>query len=275
MLRSRLGTFVRNDISKIQLINSTNLLHTSSCHEFKRLTKRRDDKSCDIPKIAIILSGCGNLDGTEISECMSATFHICEKGMIPKFYAPDMDICEVIDHYTKEPDCNSPPRNALVESARLSRFSIQPLCECEACHHAGLVLPGGFGAVRTLSDFASKGCDCTVIPDLEKLIQDFSCGKKPIGAICITSVLLARVLQGVKITLGKDCSQDDWPYAEAISIAKQMGAKVEMKDVKGVTRCKKYNVFSTPAWMYKRGTYAEINAGIGKLITMLKKCIRQ
>lgn len=193
--------------------------------------------------------------------------------MVPRFFSPDADICDVIDHYTKESDCNG-PRNALSESARLARSCIMPLCECEACHYSGLIIPGGFGAVRTLSDFASKGCECCVIPELEKVIQEFSCDKKPIGTLCIASVLVARVLQGVKVTLGKDCPKEDWPYSDAIQIVKQMGAKVEMRDVKGVTRCKKYNVFSTPAWMYKKASYCDIHQGIGKLITMLKKCMR-
>nr|XP_050851217.1 glutamine amidotransferase-like class 1 domain-containing protein 3, mitochondrial [Vespula vulgaris] len=274
MLHSQLLKFIRSDVSKFMYFGSSNL-HTSSLLNIKGLSRRRSDKSCDPPKIAIILSGCGYLDGSEISECISTTIHISEKGMIPVFFAPDADICEVIDHYTKEPDNSCSQRNALVESARLARSCIQPLCDCEACNFGALIIPGGFGAVRTLSDFATKGCDCTVIPDLEKLIQDFSCEKKPIGTICIAGVLVARVLEGVKVTLGKDCSPDEWPYAEAIQIIRQMGAKVDMKDVKGVTKCKKYNVFSTPAWMYKPATYCDIHTAIGKLITMLKKCIRQ
>lgn len=65
----------------------------------------------------------------------------------------------------------------------------------------------------------------------------------------------------------------DWPYADAIKKAKDMGARIEMKNVKGVTRCKKYNVVSTPAWMYKPASYLDVHNGIGKLITTLKKCI--
>lgn len=81
---------------------------------------------------------------------MSATLHISEKGMIPTFFAPDVDICDVMDHYTKEADNSCGQRNALVESARLARSCIKPLCECEACNYGALILPGGFGVVRTL-----------------------------------------------------------------------------------------------------------------------------
>ncbi|KAF3427987.1 hypothetical protein E2986_09934 [Frieseomelitta varia] len=254
-----------------------------------------------------ILCGCGYLDGTETTEAISSAIHISQKDMVPRFYAPDIDICDTVDHLTKQSDSKGPSRNGMVEAARLARSEIKPLCECKACTHKALVLPGGFGAAKTLGDslnkfrgfpraletaiffyhrrsisrarihirsnFAEKGADCTVLPDLEKLIEDFYCEKKPIASICIASVLVARVLKGVKITLGKDAPAKDWPYADAIKKARNMGAKIEMRNVKGVTKCKKYNVLSTPAWMYNSASFAEVHNGIGKLIAMLKKSI--
>lgn len=100
-----------------------------------------------------ILCGCGNLDGTEISEAVSAAIHICQRDMRPRFYAPDMEITKTIDHLAKQADTEGPPRNALVEAARICRSCIRPLCECEACMHAALVIPGGFGAAKTLLVF--------------------------------------------------------------------------------------------------------------------------
>ncbi|XP_076667949.1 glutamine amidotransferase-like class 1 domain-containing protein 3, mitochondrial [Andrena cerasifolii] len=222
-----------------------------------------------------ILCGCGALDGTEISEAISAAIHLSQKDMKPLFYAPDVEISDTIDHCTREVDLSNTPRNSFVEAARLARSSIKPLCKCEACMHGGLVIPGGCGAIKTMSDFAEKGLDCTVLPDVQKLIEDFYCEKKPIASICIASVLIARVLKGVKVTLGKESPKEDWPHGDVIKKVKEMGAKVEMKGVKGITRCKKSNVLSTPAWMYKPATYAEIHNSIGKLIAMLKKSMNQ
>lgn len=203
---------------------------------------------------------------------MSAMIHICLKDMKPHFYAPDVNICETVDHFIKKPDPDSPSRNALVEAARIARSDIKPLCQCQACKHEALVIPGGFGAAKTLlviccvdsdlkerlnetnnfvgnftfdakkkiefknkvqgfnllvrftkpisldncirfysivflrrSNFAEKGADCTIHPDLEQIIEDFYYEGKPIASICISSVLVARVLKGVKITLGKEC----------------------------------------------------------------------
>ncbi|KOC70510.1 Enhancing lycopene biosynthesis protein 2 [Habropoda laboriosa] len=108
------------------------------------------------PKITSlqILCGCGYLDGTEISEAVSATIHVAQKDMKPCFYAPDQEICNIIDHCSRKLDPDSSPRNALVEAARLARSSIKPLCECEACTHGALVIPGGFGAAKILLAFA-------------------------------------------------------------------------------------------------------------------------
>ncbi|XP_014485949.1 PREDICTED: ES1 protein homolog, mitochondrial-like [Dinoponera quadriceps] len=230
-----------------------------------------EDEDCALK----ILCGCGALDGTEISEAISTAIHLRQKGMKPLFYAPDVPICGPVNHLTKEIDDNDSSRNALVEAARLARSCIKPLCECEACTHGALILPGGFGAARTMSDFASKGANCTVLPDLAKLIEDFYCEKKPIGSMCIASAIVAKVLKGVKVTLGKESPKEKWPHGEVIKKVRDMGAKLEMKDVKGVTRCKKYNVFSTPAWLYTCATYFEIHEGIGKMIGMLKKCVKK
>lgn len=269
MLRSRILPALQNDLCILTSATACKI------HATRIPCSKKDKRSCEPVPIAVILCGCGALDGTEISEAVSVAIQLSKNNMQPKFYAPDVEICNIVDHCSREPDPKSAPRNALVEAARLARSEIKPLCECEACTHGALIIPGGFGAAKTLSDFAEKGARCTVLPDLEKLIEDFYCEKKPIGAICIASALVAKVLKGTKVTLGKDSPREQWPHAEAIARVKEMGAKVEMKDVKGVTRCKKYNVFSTPAWMYKCATYAEIHNGIGKLIGMMKKCINQ
>ncbi|XP_024944441.1 ES1 protein homolog, mitochondrial-like [Cephus cinctus] len=268
MLRSRIVPILRTGPYRFSVISCN--LHSSVTRSRKRESRRSD---CEQQTVAIILCGCGALDGTEISESISATIHCCQKDLRLKFFAPNIDICGVTDHLTKELDSCGVPRNALVEGARLARSKISSLCECKACEADALIIPGGFGAARTLSDFASKGEDCTLLPDLERVIEEFSCDKKPIGTICIAAALVAKVLQGVKITLGKDKPKEMWPYAAAIPKVKKMGAKIEMKDVRQFTRCKKYNVFSTPAWMYK-GTYSDIHEGIGKMVTAMKKSMK-
>lgn len=99
-----------------------------------------------------VLCGCGGLDGTEISECVSLAISLSQHNFYPKFFAPDVDICGVFNHYNKELDTSGSPRNALVEGARLARSSIKPLCECKTSSGEALIIPGGFGAARTMLD---------------------------------------------------------------------------------------------------------------------------
>ncbi|TGZ51286.1 glutamine amidotransferase-like class 1 domain-containing protein 3, mitochondrial [Temnothorax longispinosus] len=274
MLQPRMASFLRRDIPLTRDFISAlyNNLHTSQISA--GINKMKRNKSCESTPVAVILCGCGRLDGTEISEAISTAIHLRHKNLKPLFYAPDIEISGVVNHLTRKIDTTC-RRNALVEGARLARACIKPLTECEVCTHGALIIPGGFGAARTLSNFAEKGTDCTVLPDLEKLIVDFYCEKKPIGTMCIASALVAKVLKGVTVTLGKESPKEDWPYADAIKKVKAMGAKIEMKDVKGVTLDKNYGVLSTPAWLYEPATYSEVYDGIGKLVAMLKKCINK
>lgn len=96
-----------------------------------------------------ILCGCGALDGTEISEAISVAIHCSQKGFTDEFYAPKVDICEVVDHCTEE--VTDKNRNDLKEAARLARSLIKPLCECSTSSAAALIIIlGGFGAPKTL-----------------------------------------------------------------------------------------------------------------------------
>lgn len=64
--------------------------------------------------------------------------------------------------------------------------------------------PGGFGVAKNLSDWAAKNKECTVRPDLEKIIKAFHGAKKPLGMCCIASVLAAKLLPGCELTVGQD-----------------------------------------------------------------------
>lgn len=67
------------------------------------------------------------------------------------------------------------------------------------CSHSG-----GFGVAKNLSDWAVKNKDCTVQPDVEKIIKAFHKAGKPLGMCCISPILAAKVLPGCEITVGQD-----------------------------------------------------------------------
>ncbi|XP_054286800.1 ES1 protein homolog, mitochondrial-like [Macrosteles quadrilineatus] len=223
-------------------------------------------KSC--PSIAVVLAGCGVNDGTEVHEASAVLSHITRNKAVPHMFAPDVPQFDVINHLECKQDTTH-CRNVLVESARIARGQILPLSELakNSQKYDAVVFPGGFGAAKNLSDFATKGPDCTVIPDVETVIQEFHRCRKPIGLTCIAPILAARVICGVAITLGQNsCDGEKWPYRDAIKAAEQMQAVVENKDVNETTFDRKNLVFSTPAYMYGVAQFHEVDDGIGGMI---------
>jgi len=153
-------------------------------------------------KFAVVLSGCGVFDGAEIHEATLSLLAIARQGATYEIFAPDMDQHHVINHLTgKELDES---RNVLVESARIARGKIRDLEEFNPSGFDGILLPGGFGAAKNLSSWANDGPESMVIPGVEKAIRGMVEAGKPVGALCISPVLLARIFGDVKITIGND-----------------------------------------------------------------------
>lgn len=213
--------------------------------------------------IAVILSGCGHLDGAEITESVSVLIHIARHNRTYRCFAPDLPQADVINHATHKAQPGH-TRNTMVESARLSRGDIQPLDKLDPLQFAALILPGGFGAAKNLCDFAAKGHDCKALPDAERVIKAFHAAKKPMGFCCIAPALAARVLgtrnagPGLKLTIGTD-------EATASALATMGNTHVP----RAVTECytdEPNRVVSTPAYMYGNARPHEVFEGIGKLV---------
>jgi len=150
----------------------------------------------------VILSGCGHQDGAEIHEATLTLWAIHRHGADYRCYAPDIPQYHVLNHITgKEMDES---RNVLVEAARIARGNIQPLDQFDADDLDGLILPGGFGAAKNLCTYAFDGPDCQVNDQVARAIRSMHEQKKPIGALCIAPVILAKVLDGVTVTIGQD-----------------------------------------------------------------------
>ncbi|MEX0986750.1 MAG: isoprenoid biosynthesis glyoxalase ElbB [Bacteroidales bacterium] len=153
-------------------------------------------------KFAVVLSGCGVFDGAEIHEATLSLYAIANQGGSYELFAPDIDQHHVINHLTG--DEMNETRNVLVESARIARGKIKPLSAFQSADFDGLLFPGGFGAAKNLSDWAFKGADSTVLPEISDAIKSMVANGKPVGALCISPVLLAKTLEGVKLTIGSD-----------------------------------------------------------------------
>ncbi len=157
-------------------------------------------------KIAVVLSGCGYLDGAEIRESVFTLLALDEMNVKAEIFAPNREQSYVVDHLTAKEEGGA--RNILVESARIARGQIRPIDELNASEFSALILPGGFGAAKNFSTIAFAGADALIESDIKNVIQSFYKAKKPIGAICISPAIVALALKsvanGINLTLGND-----------------------------------------------------------------------
>lgn len=190
-------------------------------------------------KIAIILAGNGVFDGAEIHETVMTMYAVMQQGAEYQLFAPDKKHHHVINHLTG--DEMDEERNVLTEAARIGRGNVKKLDELDMKDFDALMMPGGFGVAKNLSDFAFKGPECEVDPLVEKVILQTVEQKKPIGAICISPAVVARVLEKVEVTIGQDTDT-----AKAIEA---MGGSHKNTDHGEVVIDQKYKLATTPCYM--------------------------
>lgn len=191
-------------------------------------------------RVGVILAGCGYLDGAEIHETVLTLLALDQAGAEAVCMAPDVPQRQVVNHLTGEV-CAGEERNVLVEAARIARGKIQDIAEVDPATLDAVIVPGGFGAAQNLCDFALAGAAMTVSPDVARVVQAVHAAGKPVGALCIAPALLAKLIPGVKLTIGTD--------AETAAALEQMGAVHEGCAVHNIVVDADKNVVSTPAYM--------------------------
>lgn len=194
-----------------------------------------------MPRFAVILSGCGRADGSEIHESVCALLAIDEAGCTYQCFAPDIEQAAVINHFNSTK--TDEHRNVLVESARIARGDIKDLNALNLDDFDCIVFPGGLGAISNWCDFAEKGISCTVNNTVSHVIETAYKHGVIIGAMCIAPVLIAKVLgkHGIHITIGNDQA-----VAEKIE---QFGAKHIKTSVTDACVDKDNLIVTTPAYM--------------------------
>lgn len=191
-------------------------------------------------KIAVILSGCGFQDGAEIQESVCTLLAIEKNGARYSCFAPDIAQHHVTNHLTGK-TAEGETRNVLAESARIARGAVKPLSEFKASDFDALVLPGGFGGGLNLSTFALDGPDCRVNEDVEKAIKAMAAAGKPIGSLCITPAIMAKVLGDVELTIGND------PGTAAA--VEKLGAKHKVTTFGEIVVDKPHKLVTAPCYM--------------------------
>ena len=207
-------------------------------------------------KIAVILSGCGVYDGAEIHESVITLLRLDQRGAQVQCFAPNIAQLHVINHLTGEEMPES--RNVLVESARIARGNIKDIREASVEDFDALIVPGGFGAAKNLSNFAVEGAGCTVQPEVLALAEAFAEASKPVGLICISPALAAKIYgPGVTCTIGNN--------AETAAAMNKMGATHADCAVGDIVEDKARKLVSTPAYMLAQ-SISEAASGINKLV---------
>jgi len=190
-------------------------------------------------RFAIVLAGCGVQDGAEIHEAVMSMFAVMKNAGTYQLFAPDIAQHHVVNHLTGETMPET--RNVLVESARIARGEILPLQDLDMRDYDALLFPGGFGVAKNLCSFAFDEENCEVEPTVAKAVRDAVSLRKPVGALCISPVILAKVLGDVEITIGDD-------DGTALAVEK-MGAHHRITTHGHVINDSKYKVFTTPCYM--------------------------
>ncbi len=209
-------------------------------------------------KIAVVLSGCGYQDGAEIIESVSTLVLLSQKGVNYKLFAPNID-ANSTNHLTGE---SGPTRNTLTEAARIARGEVSNLDALFTKDFDAIVFPGGFGVALHLSDWSSNGSKCKVLPDVERVINEFYEASNPIGAMCIAPALIARVLgkKSITVTIGND--------SETAKESEKTGAYHEECPVDDYITDRGHKIVTTPAYMYNAKPH-EVYKGISGMLDEL------
>lgn len=190
-------------------------------------------------KFGVVLSGCGVFDGAEIHESVLTLLAIQRQGGEYQCFAPNVEQHHVLNHISGEEV--EEKRNVLVESARIARGDIKDLKDFQKDDYDALIFPGGFGVAKNLCDFAFEAEGCEVNPEVERAIKVMVESNKPVGALCISPVILANVLGNVEVTIGSD--------EETAGSIEAMGAAHKKATHGEVVKDSQRKVFSTPCYM--------------------------
>ncbi|KMW74065.1 isoprenoid biosynthesis protein [Photorhabdus luminescens subsp. luminescens] len=206
--------------------------------------------------VAVVLSGCGVFDGSEIHESVLTMLSLDRLGVKTSFFAPDVPQLHVINHINGEE--MGEERNVLQESARISRGKIKPLSQANADEFDALIIPGGFGVAKNLCDFAVKTVDCEINKDLLSLVRAMHKQHKPMGLMCIAPVMLPKLLnKPVKLTVGND--------PETVAQIEAMGGAHMICEVNDVVVDLENKIVTTPAYMLAE-SISQAEVGIDKLV---------
>ena len=216
-----------------------------------------------VPNVAVLLAGCGHLDGAEVREAVLTLLALDQRGANYQCLAPNASQAQVIDHATGK-DVSGATRNILSEASRISRMGkCQDVAQADSDFFDALLIPGGYGVAKNHCDFAFKGTEAQVRPEVAAFIMGFFDAHKPVGAICISPALIALCLSKTKhrarMTLGNG--------AEIQSTMERLGQ--DYQAVPGASEIiidEPLKLVTTPAYMFDDARLSEVWIGIDRCV---------
>jgi enhancing lycopene biosynthesis protein 2 len=222
--------------------------------------------------IAVLLAGSGVYDGSEIHEAVFTLLALDEAGASYQCVAPDKPQYHVVNHLTGEPMTES--RNVLLESARIARGKVKALKDMKASDFDALIIPGGFGAAKNLNEWAIKGPDGAIDPDVKAFILDFMRLNKPIGAMCMGPTVVAQALAGSdyhpQLTVGSTAAPSPYDIAAVSAGMELLGSKAVMRTVQQIEVDVAHKIVTAPCYMME-ARISDIRQNTKQLVEALLK----
>ena len=226
-------------------------------------------------KIGVLLSGCGVFDGAEIQESVLAMLSIKEEGAEYICISVDQEQHHVIDH-TKGEEM-SEKRNMLVEAARIARGDVRNINDISPSDLDGLLIPGGFGSAKNFTKWAFQGPDGEILPEVKLLLVNMVNVGKPIAALCVSPVVVAKAFQGSSIkpimTIGTNEDKSEYDINGFAQGLEATGAKAEMKNIDAISYDEAHKIITAPCYMMDTdilGIRQSTKLAVKKLIEVCK-----
>lgn len=225
-------------------------------------------------KIGVLLSGCGVYDGAEIQEAVLSLLAIDQMGAQAVCIGIDADQHHVINHLNGEELLQT--RNMLVEAARIARGDIQKIENIVPADIDALVIPGGFGSAKNFTTWAFDGPQGTIRSDVKLLLVNMVNVGKPILALCVSPIVLAKAFEGSTIqasmTIGSKHAASPYEIAGFEAGLQQTGTQTTDCSLGSVHVDQINKLITAPCYMMD-ARISEIQLNIQAAFTALKKML--
>ena len=227
-------------------------------------------------KVAVLLSGCGVFDGSEIHEAVFTLLALKQNDLEYVCVAPIIKQHHVVNHIDGQEMKDE--RDVFFESARIARGEIFSLSDLDFNEVHALVIPGGFGVAKNLSNWAFQGPKSSLLPLVKDFVLHCVENKKPIVALCISPTLIAKALEGSNyaptLTLGTSINKSEYNISEIHEAIESIGSQASEKTIKQICVDDELRIISAPCYMMNASidqVYKNVKLAIDELVNQLSR----